>query len=242
MAVISRPDLKKFVSDGRLKIDPYDDKQLEPASYDCLLGDAIAAGVGRVDFSKDNEFILSSNSWASISSKEVFKLPNDVCASYGIRSGLARRGVISFGGPQIDPGYEGRIFLSIYNPTLEPIVLKRDHAIISMTFHMLTSADSSGYSGDYQGQKTFPPQDVELMMRMRSKNLADVIDNVELLDGSVRNLAENLNRLTSDVHAIKSIVDDARPWVKVIAWLLGAAAVAAIGWFVVFLLQSLVQQ
>ena len=238
MAILGRKEIAEKVSAGDLKIEPFDKEKIEPASYDCRLGDVLAAGIGRVDWKKGDEFILESNSWASIASEELFELPRDICASYGIRSGLARRGVIAFGGPQIDPGYTGRIFVSLYNPTLEPIVLKYRQDIMSLIFYQVSSVDDRGYSGPYQGQRDFPSQDVEFMMRMRSRNLADVIDNVETLDQSVKNLAESMKTLTSDVHEIRRIVDDAKPWLKVIGWILAAAGVAAVGWVVVQMLQS----
>ncbi|WP_419737952.1 dCTP deaminase [Ruegeria sp.] len=238
MAILGRKDIGDRIATGAIKIEPFDKTKIEPASYDCRIGDVLAAGAGRHVWGEGDEFILESNSWASVSSEEFFELPNSICASYGIRSGLARRGVIAFGGPQIDPGYKGKIFVSLYNPTLEPIILQYGQVIMSVIFYELSSEDEHGYTGPYQGQKDFPSQDVEFMMRMRSRNLADVIDNVETLDHSVKNLASNLKILTSDVHEIRQIVNDAKPWLKVIGWILGAAGVAAVGWIVMSLLQS----
>jgi len=239
MAILGRKEIGNKVQNGDIKIEPFDKDRIEPASYDCLLGDVLSAGIGRHKWDGKDEFILESNSWASIASEELFELPKNICASYGIRSSLARRGVIAFGGPQIDPGYQGRIFVSLYNPTLEPIVLKHRQIIMSIIFYEVSSMDIQGYTGPYQGQKDFPSQDVEFMMRMRSRNLAEVIDNVETLDQSVKNLAENLKTLTSDVHEIRKIVDDAKPWLKVIGWILGTAGVSAVGWIVVTLLHDL---
>lgn len=73
---------------------------------------------------------------------------------------------------------------------------------------------------------------------MRSRNLADVIDSVETLDNSVGNLAETMTSLTSDVHEIRRVADDAKPWLKVIGWIMGAAGVSAVGWVVVVLMQG----
>lgn len=238
MAILARKEILGRVEADKIKIIPFEKEKVEPASYDCRLGDVLAAGKGRIDWSGGKEFVLESNSWASVASEEQFELPRDICASYGIRSGLARRGVIAFGGPQIDPGYRGRIFISLYNPTLEPIVLKHRQDILSVIFYELTSEDERGYTGVYQGQRDFPSQDVEFMMRMRSRNLADVIDNVETLDLSVKNLAENLKTLASDVHEIRKLVHDAKPWIKAIGWIIGTAGVAAIGWVVWHVLQS----
>ncbi len=239
MTVLARKEILEKVKSGGLKIEPFDKERIEPASYDCQLGAVVEAGSGRVDWSDGEEFILQSNSWAAVASDEEFEIPKDICASYGIRSGLARRGVIAFGGPQIAPGYSGRIFVSLYNPTLEPIVLRHQQDILSVIFYEISSADEKGYTGKYQGQRDFPSADVEFMMRMRSRNLADVIDNVETLDHSVKDLAENLKTLTSDVHEIRRIVDDAKPWLKLIGWILATAGVATVGWVVVGFLQNL---
>ena len=238
MAILGRKEIKDKITGGNLKVEPFSEDSIEPASYDCRLGSVVSAGRGRHEWQDSDEFVLKSDSWAAIASEELFELPKDICASYGIRSSLARRGVIAFGGPQIDPGYQGRIFVSLYNPTLEPIVLKRRQEVLSVIFYEVSSADDRGYAGPYQGQRDFPSQDVEFMMRMRSRNLADVIDNVETLDQSVKTLAENLKTLTSDVHEIRRLVDDAKPWLKVIGWILGVAGVAAVGWVVVELMQS----
>ncbi len=239
MATLGRKGIRDAIDAGHIKIEPFEQGNIEPASYDCRLGNVLSAGVGRHEWSEGGEFILESNSWASIASEETFTLPKDVCATYGIRSSLARRGVIVFGGPQIDPGYTGRIFVSLYNPTLEPVILQRQQVILSVIFSEVSSADDKGYDGPFQGQKDFPSQDVEFMMRMRSRNLADVIDNVETLDQSVKNLAENLNTLTSDVHEIRRLVNDAKPWLKVVGWIVSVAAVTAVGWVVAETLQNL---
>ena len=162
-------------------------------------------------------------------------MPNDVSARYGIPSSLARRGLIAFGGPQIDPGYRGKIFVSVYNPTLEPINLRFGQDFFTVLFEEV-SGDCVPYTGKYQDQTDFPVADVEMMMRMRSKNLSDVIDKVETLDGSVSNLASNMEILTrsvtsinQDVHDLKITLGKYEPWIKVFLTVCGIAAVAVIG-------------
>lgn len=48
-------------------------------------------------------------------------------------------------------------------------------------------------------------------MRIRSKNLSDVIDTVETLDNSVATLSENLRTLTGDVHEIRETMAVLKP-------------------------------
>lgn len=220
MAVLRREDILEYINNNRILIEPFIEKNLEPASYDLELGSILKAGTGMINLNDGDDFVLQSNEWASVSSKEIIQIPNDLCATYGIRSNITRRGLVHFGGPQIDPGYKGRLFVSVYNPTLEPINLRVGQEFFTIIFHKLTGEVSVPYSGSFQNQTNFPAEDVERMMRIRSENLSSIIDQVEDLDGSVNNLAENLKLLTGDVHEIKifinNVKDKTKQWSKVV--------------------------
>lgn len=245
MGILSKHDLLCKVSSGDLKIEPFKEDQVEPASYDCSLGSILQAGQGRFDFSETSDFVLESNSWACVASQEVLTLPNDICARYGIPSSLARRGLIAFGGPQIDPGYRGKIFVSIYNPTLEPISLRLGQDFFTIIFEEVSGEKHTTYLGSYQDQTDFPVSDVEMMMRMRSKNLSDVIDRVETLDDSVSTLADNMEKLINnvgeinhDVHALKNTVSKYIPYILMFFAICGAAGLAIVGDYAVNFVSS----
>lgn len=132
MTVLRREDILESVKSGDLSINPFDEEMVEPASYDLSLGKILKAGTGILELEDGEDFILESNAWASIASKEIVTIPDDMCATYGLRSAVTRRGLMYFGGPQIDPGYTGRIFVSIYNPTLESIILRVGKPLFSL--------------------------------------------------------------------------------------------------------------
>ncbi|MFM2390841.1 MAG: deaminase [Pseudomonadota bacterium] len=235
VGILSKEKIMDLVEKGSLNIEPFDPSKAEPASYDMSLGSVLRAGHGRVNITESSDFVLESNTWACIASREVLRLPNNVSARYGIPSSLARRGLIAFGGPQIDPGYRGKIFVSAYNPTLEPINLRFGQDFFTIIFEQV-EGECEGYAGTYQDQTDFPVADVEMMMRMRSKNLSDVIDRVETLDGSVTNLAANMKTLndsvatiTTDLHELKVVIKDYLPWVKIIFGIVGIAGAAIVG-------------
>ncbi|MBC6442857.1 MAG: hypothetical protein GDA53_07005 [Rhodobacteraceae bacterium] len=78
MSIPGRTEISTRVADSDLKIEPFDEARIEPASYDCRLGEVVAAGIGRIDWKDRNEFILESNSWASVASEEQFELPKGI--------------------------------------------------------------------------------------------------------------------------------------------------------------------
>ena len=67
MGVLSRDRIMALASSEKLEIRPFDEKKVEPASYDLSLGSILQAGVGRVNIVENQDFILQSNSWACVS-------------------------------------------------------------------------------------------------------------------------------------------------------------------------------
>ena len=209
MAVLSKADILERIEDGSLSITPFSEGQLEPASYDLSIGRAIKAGKDETHSSADGRIIIEPNNWAMIGSKEIVTLPTTLCASYGVTSSITRAGLMYFGGPQIDPGYTGGIFVSVYNPTLEPIVLDIGQQFFTIIFHTLSS-EAEPYCGRYQNQNDFPSCDVERMLRMKTKDLSHVIRQVDVME-------QTLNLLTDDVHSIRKTVEEASSFFKTVS-------------------------
>ncbi len=250
MSILSKEDILKAVESKELFIEPFNPEKTEPASYDLSVGAILAAGEGLLKLNKDEDYTLQPNDWALLRSDETIKIPLNLCATYGISFSTAKRGLIHFGGPQFDPGYNGKLFTAIYNPTLEPITIRMGQNLFTMIFHHLSSETTVAYSGVMQGKLDFAPEDVERMVRMKSKNLSDVIDRVDNLDKSFISLDENFKLLTSnveslakDVHKITTEFSNYKPILKKFDWvlntILGIAGAVTVG-TLVFLIQKLI--
>src|SRR5213593_4362846 len=132
--MLSDRNIRDMVDSGELRIQPFDPELLQPASYDCRVGRVLLAGKGVVDPKKER-VILRTGDWAEIETLEELWIPNDIAVSYGLRSSLTRRGIDWFGGPQIDPGYHGRLFVSVFNPTSEALDIEPASPFCSLAFH-----------------------------------------------------------------------------------------------------------
>ncbi len=201
MAILSGKDILALQNKDNDFISPFLEQNIQPASYDLRLGRVVKAGSRKID---DNEKRISiePNNWALVKSMECLKLPNNICARYGIVSSIARQGIIHFGGPQIDPGYCGCLFTAIFNPTLETVIIDLDNDFFTIEFSELKNA-SDGYNGRYQGQRDFPSDELQRMMNMKTKDLAHVITTVDRLE-------EGMISLKEDVHAIRASMDSAK--------------------------------
>jgi len=205
MTILSDSEISKAIQSGDIKISDFDKSRLEPASYDFKVGRILMAGKGIIDPQKE-KFLLKTGEWAEIETLERIQLSDKLAATYGIRSSITRQGIIWFGGPQIDPGYGGRIFVSIFNPSSEPFELMYAESFCTVIFHRLGEKAQKPYSGKFQGYDRFPEEDVERMVKMRSPTLADVVTSVGILESTVKELTTQMKQMVTDMGWIKKLL------------------------------------
>lgn len=125
---------------------------IQGASYDLTLGDEYYSQ-GRIStLTAKSPFIrINPYDYAIVTSSENANLPRDIAAKFGLTVGLFCQGVILSNGPQVDPGFKGKLFCLLFNTSNSPVVLKRreHHATIEFT-KLLEPAPP--YSGKYQGK------------------------------------------------------------------------------------------
>src|SRR2546430_1749127 len=91
-------------------IDPFDQKQIEAASYDLRVGDqAVTTTSKKIINIREAGFVtIEPGDFGVITVMEELRLGPQYAARFGLRSKYARKGLIATAGPQIDPGYHGR--------------------------------------------------------------------------------------------------------------------------------------
>lgn len=203
--MMSDVEIRDFIRSKEIVIKPFDEKCLEPASYDCCVRRVLLAGRGIVDPKKER-IILRTGDWVEIESLEEFELGLGVAATIGIRSSITRKGIDWFAGPQLDPGFNGRVYVSLFNPSSESCEIKPDEPLFTMIFHKLGKPASRGYGGKYQGRKEFPEEDIQRMTKMQSPTLADVVVSVGVLESTVGKLTKATEGMAKDIGWVKYLL------------------------------------
>ncbi len=204
-SMLSDLEIREAIDQGVLRIDPFETKNLEPASYDLRAGRLLVARKGIVDLKRES-VILRHGDWAELESLEAFELPLNIAATVGVRTSLTRRGMDWFGGPQVDPGYQGRIYISIFNASSLPFEITYGMSFATLVFHRLARNASHSYAGKFQKQMTFPEEDVERMLKMEAYTLSDVIQSVSLLEQTVNKLTKTSEQMATDLGWVKKLL------------------------------------
>jgi dCTP deaminase len=174
---LSDKDIKQAYNDGAIKIFPYDDKRVQPASYDVLLGNqfmvfdnhtievidprvSVADNMKTITLTDDEYFILQPNQFALGVTYDKIGVNGSYAAQINGKSSLARLGlIIHTTAGFIDPGNDLNITLELFNTNSVPIKLYPKMKIAQVTFWLLsTECDkpygSSGLNSKYLGATT----------------------------------------------------------------------------------------
>lgn len=151
MTVLSDRSIRDYCYHYNL-IEPFEPKQLQPASYDLKLGLMLYDGEEVFRHSIiPREFLLAST-------VEKVNIPASLVARIEGKSTWARRGLIIHTAGFVDPGFKGQLTLEITNLGREPIPLYNGLLIAQIAFQHLDRTSerpygSNGLNSHYQGQE-----------------------------------------------------------------------------------------
>lgn len=162
--ILSDKTLRAMIADGSLVVDPLDEHSIQPASIDCKLGDHFLVIehnlMGMITLDSEIHYreinadaiTLPPHSFILATTQEYFKLPNDLVAFVEGRSSIGRIGLFIQNAGWVDPGFEGRITLELYNANSLPIQLEKGRRVCQMVFGKMDGPAEFPYHGKYQGQ------------------------------------------------------------------------------------------
>ena len=174
-SVLSDGTIRRLVAEGRIVIDPWDERLVQPASVDLRLGDSFRVfhnhRVTAIDLREpprnlteevvvpDGEpFAIHPGEFALGRTLESVEIPDDVVARIEGKSSLGRLGLIVHATAGfVDPGFRGTLTLEITNLTRVPIKLYAGLPIAQLSFMALDAPaerpyGSAALGSHYQGQ------------------------------------------------------------------------------------------
>ena len=153
MAILSDIDIKNFMENNNLDIEPFVEKNLTPNGYDLSIDEVFIRKTD--EHIKEGVAIIPPQTWFAISTREFVKMGPQITSQLWIRSSYARKGVMaSFG--KVDAGFHGTLTISCFNSNDEPLEIPIGDRFCQIVFEHLSSVPSELYdkkSGNYQNQR-----------------------------------------------------------------------------------------
>jgi dUTPase len=152
-----------------------------------------------VDIKDTGYLLVQPGDFAIVTVLEELHLGPRYAGRFGLRSKYARKGIIATTGPQVDPGFRGRLMLGLTNLTPKPISIPYKDDFVSIEFHRLEQATTKPYDGPYQGKLRLGAEEIEAITETEGMAFSEVIT-------TLRSLSQNVAVLTSDFKTLKTWV------------------------------------
>jgi len=174
--LLSDRDITAQLDAGRVRLDPYDPKLIQPSSVDVRLDRWFRVFQNHrypfidpseeqedltelVETTGDDAFVLHPGEFVLGATLEAVTLPDDVAARLEGKSSLGRLGLLTHSTAGfIDPGFSGHVTLELGNVATLPIKLWPGMRIGQLAFFQLSSPaenpyGAAVYGSRYQGQR-----------------------------------------------------------------------------------------
>lgn len=148
--VLPDADIKRLSEEVRL-IDPFDEKALQPASYDLRIGDEYMhqGVIHGFESSGTQSVVVRPGEFLILTSHEKINVPQDMVGHCGLTSVWCRRGLIPLNSPQIDPGFQGIISIPVFNAGDFNVTIRFQEEMFTIEFLKMQKKASYGWSEKY---------------------------------------------------------------------------------------------
>lgn len=182
---------------NEITIEPFEEKQLQAATYDLRVGaqGATTSTKKLVNIKEIGYIVLEPGDFGVVTILEEIRLGPKHAARFGLRSKFARKGLIATTGPQIDPGYHGRLIIGLTNLTPRPVSLSYKDDLVSVEFHELETATEKPYDGPYQDKLELGPEEIEFITETERMALSEMLTTLASLTQNVAVLATEVRML-----------------------------------------------
>ena len=174
--LLSDRDIRAELAAGRVKVEPFEEKMVQPSSVDVRLDrffrvfenhkyESIDPSIEQAELTReiavgsDDFFILHPGEFVLASTYEVITLPDDIAGRLEGKSSLGRLGLLTHSTAGfIDPGFSGHITLELSIVANLPVKLFPGMKIGQLCLIKLSSPaehpyGSALYGSRYQGQR-----------------------------------------------------------------------------------------
>jgi len=183
---------------GLIQREDFDKEYLQAASYDLRLGSEYYSSGQMHNLSKDDPIMwIEPHEVVVVRTYERLNIPRYMMGRWNIRIGLLYRGIVLVSGPQVDPGFNGRLCCTLYNLSTT-----------SMKLHFLEHIGTI----DFAKTSPFHPNQECKRFEIKKRTLEDYLPPYKLQSApaDVRNLVSDLNQrmtvLQRNMYTVLSIL------------------------------------
>lgn len=191
-ALIQAISVDGFIKNGR-------EENIDGIKYDFSLGTDILKAkykqpINAANFpdTQKKELVIEPGEVVFVLTHETMALPDDIMAILIPKRKLSHDGVMILGGLSIDPLYEGKLLIGLYNFSSSPYPIIPGKKVIGAHFYRLNDTEKESISRPEMKIHDFPDELIRLMQSYKPISTEALLNDVSNLELKVDQLLNEL--------------------------------------------------
>jgi dCTP deaminase len=186
---------------GVLIVDKFESKNVKQACYELRASNIFFETSSPKENKRividDGAYVLSPNNYVTVITAEKLAIPDNVVARILTKGALFSLGILPVN-TYADPGFDGRLGITMYNFSRRYIAIRRDQAVAKIEFTVLPKSVKNPYSGQHGFETDIWPIPTHLYASLDDLRRRGIepgtLDDLELRYGApVADLQQKLN-------------------------------------------------
>lgn len=141
-------DIKKYIQEGKLITEGYDEANINSISYDLTI-DKIISGDSLLD-----TYELSPGEYIFVQSRETLSIPDNIMGRTALKNSKMRLG-LDVAPLHYHPGHKTKAFIRVTNISPDSILVKQGDKVAQIIFEQLTQAPQVSYNATFQNEMEY---------------------------------------------------------------------------------------
>lgn len=156
--------------------------------------------VDKLTETEKRELFVEPGEMVFILTEEHLDLPNNMIAELSPKRKLSHAGILAIGGFCIDPLYQGRLLIGLFNLSSTPFPIIPGKKVIAATFFVLKEQECCVFARPEAALEDFPDELIQVMQKYRPMVMTSVLDSIQ--------------KIRAQVEAIRREIDSQNEWYK----------------------------
>jgi len=190
--------MRDALDQGGIVIEPRP-TELKAASVDLRLGPEAFLGTSDaiVDLTERRLLVIPPGELVLVTTAEKMIVGAQYAAQIGLRSFYARKGLALLSGPQVDPGFRGRLHVALVNLSPVEISIAHEEPLVTLVFHDLGKPVEKPYGAgkgdEYSEQDRITGVESDDIRQHRGYAMSEVIREMASLSSNVGELRTSVD-------------------------------------------------
>ncbi len=146
------------------------------------------------------KLVIEPGEMVFVLSEERLDLPSNIMAELSPKRKMSHAGVLAIGGFCVDPLYQGRLLIGLYNFSSTAFLLIPGKKVIAATFYELEESERGEFSKPEAALEDFPDELIQVMQKYSPV--------------SMQSVSEALDKLRAELDSLKTEIRSRDEWYK----------------------------